>query len=753
MKTGALWVLLVEDIPADAELCVYALEQAGFSVREDVCSTSEEFHRLIGAKDYDVILADYNIRGWTGMDAVEIVRGLGKNIPVIVVTGYLGDEKAVDCIHHGAADYVLKDRLSRLPSAVRRAIDENELRMQSRLLDAAVRSVKDGVLIAEAAPNLLDARIVSVNEAFAQITGYTSDELIGEPLSFFQTSESAAEFLVGYEGPLAALDLFVTEAIHKNKAGSVYYAEWQVSPIRDGRGVISHYVMIHRDITDRKRTLAELHLTNEKLLLYSQELQDATYRAEAATRAKSDFLACMSHEIRTPMNAIIGMSDVLSETPLTKAQAGYVEVFQRAGETLLVLINQLLDISKIESGKIDLEHANFDLEAVLGKTSALFKFPALTKGLNLSFHLGRGTPTRLIGDPDKLQQVLTNLVGNAIKFTPSGSITVEANLGETFPDSECSIVFKITDTGIGIPQDKIAIIFDEFTQADSYITRQYGGTGLGLAISRALVQRMNGNIAVESAVGVGSTVQFSANFGIQSSHQKARHESAPRRVLLCEDSQDNALVVRAYLLGTNYVLEHALDGQAGMERFQGGVFDLVLMDIQMPVMDGHTATRSIRQWEAGQGRKPIPILALTAHAQIEEVKRCQASGCTDFLSKPIRKATLLAALAQHLGKDEPRPHESDVPIEVLALVPGYLKQKRGDLDRLRTAIDATDYALLSRFGHQLKASGSSYGFDEFSEIGKALEDAANVGDLAESTRQVHLLTRAVSDALALSSNA
>jgi PAS domain S-box-containing protein len=752
MKTGALRVLLVEDIPADAELCVYALQQSGFSIQQDVCSTVEEFKRLIGIKDYDVILADYDIRGWTGMDVVETVQGLGKNIPVIVVTGYLGDEKAVDCIHRGAADYVLKDRLSRLPSAVRRAIDENELRMKSRLLDAAVRSVKEGVLIAEAASNLLDARIVSVNEAFAQITGYTSDELIGERLSFFQTSESAGEFLVGYEAPLSALDLFVAEAIHKNRDGSVYYAEWQVSPIRDGRGVISHYVMIHRDITDRKRTLGELHLTNEKLLLYSQELQDATYRAEAATRAKSDFLACISHEIRTPMNAIIGMSDVLSDTLLTKAQAGYVEVFQRAGETLLALINQLLDISKIESGKIDLERVDFDLEAVLGKTNALFKFPAAAKGLSLSFQVGRDTPTHLIGDPNKLQQVLTNLVGNAVKFTQSGSITVEANLGEILTDTECSILFKITDTGIGIPQDKIAIVFEDFTQADSSITRQYGGTGLGLAISRALVQRMRGNIAVESAVGMGSTVRFSAYFGIPLHFAKAQGESGPRRVLLCEDSQDNALVVRAYLSGTNCVVEHALDGKAGVERFRTAVFDLVLMDMQMPVMDGHAATRSIRQWEAAQGRTSIPILALTAHAQMEEVKRCEASGCTAFLSKPMRKATLLAALAEHLGKIDHPQYQSAVPPEVLALVPGYLKQKRGDLDGLRTAIAATDYTSLSRFGHQLKGSGSSYGFDGFSEIGKALEGAANVGDLAESTRQVHLLTKAVSAALALSSN-
>jgi PAS domain S-box-containing protein len=750
MKNGILRVLLAEDVAADAELCIDALKNAGFSVCAVVCSDEEEFERLVGATDYDVILADYNLIGWTGIQAVEIVQRLGKTIPVIVVTGLLGDEKAVDCLHQGAADYILKGQLGRLPSAVRRAISESMLREQSRLLAAAVGSVSEGVLIAEAAPELSKALILSLNESFTRITGYTSKELIGKQLGFFRSTENGAEFLPGYDATVT-LQRFVTEAVEKHKDGSVYYAEWQVSPIQEGRGKIGHYVVIHRDITDRKLALAELAHTNEKLVLYSEGLTDAKYRAETATRAKSDFLARISHEIRTPMNAIIGMADVLSDTRLTEQQSRYVQVFQRAGENLLVLINQLLDLSKIESGKFDLEHINFDLNAILVKTISLFEVPAQAKGLSLSFHVAYNTPTHLVGDPHQLQQVLSNLIGNAIKFTETGSVSVEARLGEILSASDCTIQFQVTDTGVGIPTEKIGLIFEEFTQADSSTTRRYGGTGLGLAISQALVEKMNGNIIVESVVGAGSTLRFAATFGLQSSCPLAQTQSRARRILLCEDSADNAFLVSAYLAGTNYVLEHVTDGKQGLDRFEGGPFDVVLMDMQMPVMDGHAAVQRMRKWEADQGRRPTPILALTAHAHAEEAERCEVSGCTAFLSKPIRKAALLAALARHVPQNDFVQNQTELPTEVRELVPGYLNQKRMDLDRLSMAIEAADYATISTLGHQLKASGTSYGFEEFSEIGSALERSAKAHDLKEARRQTGLLSESVAEGLTVCS--
>jgi CheY-like chemotaxis protein/HPt (histidine-containing phosphotransfer) domain-containing protein len=258
---------------------------------------------------------------------------------------------------------------------------------------------------------------------------------------------------------------------------------------------------------------------------------------------------------------------------------------------------------------------------------------------------------------------------------------------------------------------------------------------------------MQGNITVRSELGVGSTFQFTAVFGLQSNPADVRREAAPLRILLCEDSRDNAFLVEAYLKGGSYHIEHAPDGQAGVERFQKEAFDVVLMDMQMPVLDGYAATRQIREWETKQGRAPTPILALTAHAQKEEVARCKGCGCTAFLSKPLRRATLLAALAKHAPQAIPEPEGSEVPPEVEALRPDYLQRRRLELDRLWTAIESADYATISRLGHQLRASGASYGFEEFSQIGGALERAAIKRNLAETRRQAELLAGSVSSNL------
>ncbi|MEI9814251.1 MAG: response regulator [Acidobacteriota bacterium] len=741
-------VLLVEDSPADAELCIRALERGPFSVRASVCSSEEVFERLLRKDDFDIILADYSLIGWSGIQAVEIVRRLGKNTPVIIVTGLLGDEKAVDCIHQGAADYVLKERLASLSLAVARAIEENQLRTRLRLLAAAVCSVRVGVLIAQAeSSKLADAIVVSVNDAFTQNTGYSSEDLIGKPLGFLQSKREDVVFPNASESRNHGSDPLVVETLHNRKDGSVYDVEWQISPIVAPSGRIDHYVVTHRDITDRKRAADQLLDTHQRLLHYSEELKDAKSRAETATRAKSDFLASMSHEIRTPMNAIIGMADLLSDTQLTPQQTKYVEVFKRGGDHLLTLINQLLDLSKIESGKFDLERIDFELSSVLKKVVGLFEGSARAKGLCLSLHVDCNTPTHLVGDPHQLQQVLTNLVSNAIKFTGNGYVTVQASVEEFLPGSECSILFKVTDTGVGIPADKQAAIFETFRQADSSISRQYGGTGLGLAISRALVERMRGRISVESEIGVGSTFFFAATLGLQVGRPKPQVGTTQWRVLLCEDSQDNAFLVDAYLMGSNYILEHVPDGSVAVQRFQSQTFDVVLMDMTMPILDGHEATRRIRQWEYDQRRGPTPILALTAHAQAEEVKRCQDSGCTEFLSKPIRKATLLAALARHLHVEEPPHEESGLPLEVRELVPDYLKRRNAELSTLWNAIEAEDYPSIWTLGHQLKGSGSSYGLEDISIIGNALETAATVRDRIEAYRQAELLAESLTSHL------
>ncbi|WP_051237068.1 response regulator [Paenibacillus pinihumi] len=694
-------ILLVDDNPDNLLAIEAVIGDRNYNLVK--CFSGEEALRRLMKDDYAVIVMDVQMPGMDGFETARLIkaREKTKEIPIIFISATSKEsEHFYTGYSVGAIDYMLKPFVpqilrTKIDGFVNMYVSSKKLQLQTELLHQKTKELEkinhelrctanklskteaQARVVGETSVNTMitfdqDGSILTVNPAVEQMFYYSAEETVGLNITrLIPCLASCDPHLHNFSPQLTAEVSSFQQVTPCRKDGSVFEAEIQLGKAEVDNEPIFACTVI--DITERKR--------------FEKELVEAKESAEIAAQAKTEFLAMVSHEIRTPMNGVLGMTTLLLETELTEEQREYAEIIRKSGDALLSVINDILDYSKIESGKMELEEVPFQLEACIAETFDLFTPKSKGCNLQMSYDLEPGLPESVVGDVTKLRQVLINLVGNAVKFTQEGEISVHARLAADYGHAMV-IEIAVEDTGVGIPKEKVPLLFQPFSQLDSSMTRKFGGTGLGLAICKNLIELMGGSIRIDMERTRGAAFIFtlrvkpfrlsrrtaahnepfsfsallqqdmeneiSAGREPEHSHAGASGGSHEQdhphfRVLVAEDNDINQKLALRLLDRLGFTADVASDGQEALELALRNRYDLILMDIQMPVMDGRESARQIVA-ALGEGDCPV-IIAMTANVLSGDRESCLEAGMVDFISKPVQLETLREAMDRYCACD------------------------------------------------------------------------------------------------------
>lgn len=750
MEKYPLSVLIVEDDPP-SRLITQTIVKLIFE-KVHIAENGLEGFDLFEKNNPDIVLSDIGMPFLDGLGMSKKIREINSKVPIVLATAFDDKNLLLNAIELGINHYIIKpinrdkliEVLSKIADDLLLQIEFKKQQDKIRQLYLAIEHSSGLVIIFDK-----DRKINYFNPKLAELSEYYPNELKDKDIDSLLFGDNQISFLNAIKEQIE----WRGELNLKNKSNKELVLFASLSPIFTFNGNIDSFILVADDITEKKiienklkeynellenkvrQRTSELEKINKKLLEEIEirkktevELIKAKDAAEEASRAKSLFLAKVTHELRTPMNGILGMTSVLLDTNLTEKQKRSLLIVKQSGETLLNIINDILDWSKIETGKLKLELYKFNLIDLIKNVVELLDYSAKNKGIELKLNLSNDLPKIVFGDGHRLQQIFVNLISNAIKFTEKGFVEISAKKLKV-EDNKTIIQFAIKDTGIGIPKEKMDRLFKSFSQIDDNLTRKYGGTGLGLFISKELVEMMDGEIFCESEVGIGSVFYFTIPFELPNddllpineefslAQIASKYKNLNLRILVAEDSYINQEIIKEALDSINCVYQISKNGAEAFEIFTKERFDAILMDLQMPEMDGFEAATAIIKYERSKNITHTPIIALTAHDDNDSIEKVYAIGMDDLITKPFNWKNFFETLSKYKKTDNEKLLDLDFFIQSInnnkilykKLIKYFIENVPNQIENLETEIKNKNFARIEKISHKLKSEIGNFG--------------------------------------------